>query len=232
MTIYLYIKTHIVTGLKYLGKTQKNPHIYRGSGKYWRRHIKKHGNLVKTQILLATDCESELKDTGLFFSKMFNVVKSDDWANLTEECGNGISSNFSSELQKRRIKEGNMPQVFTKEKTLIHNKRMIEMGIHPSQRPELIRQTNEKMLRDGTHPFVNPIYREANSKSVKEYQLALSASNKHNFKNKVPVLDKNGIKSIISIEDYKTQQIGEDMSMWNYVTVTSNEAKRRRAPGQ
>ena len=45
MTTYsLYVKTHQVTGLKYLGQTSKSdPHKYTGSGKYWLRHIKQHG---------------------------------------------------------------------------------------------------------------------------------------------------------------------------------------------
>lgn len=42
MTIYLYLKTHNKTGLKYLGKTVSvDPHLYQGSGTIWRRHIKK-----------------------------------------------------------------------------------------------------------------------------------------------------------------------------------------------
>jgi len=34
MTIYLYKKTHNVTGLQYLGKTTRNPFTYKGSGVY------------------------------------------------------------------------------------------------------------------------------------------------------------------------------------------------------
>lgn len=78
MTYYLYIKTHNDTGLKYLGQTQKNPFKYKGSGKYWKRHNKTHGNNVTTQVLLATDSISELKQTGIFFSNLFNIVKSDE----------------------------------------------------------------------------------------------------------------------------------------------------------
>ena len=49
--IYLYIKTHNVTGLKYLGKTEScDPHKYKGSGKYWNIHLKKHGNDYSKQI--------------------------------------------------------------------------------------------------------------------------------------------------------------------------------------
>ncbi len=226
MTIYLYIKTRNVTGLKYLGKTQKDPYKYNGSGKYWVRHIEKYGYDIKTEILLATESELELKETGLFFSKIFNIVKSNEWANLTEENGNGISSRFSSELQRKRIKEGNFPQLYTREKTIAHNKRMLELGIHPSQRPELIKRTNEEMLKNGTHPFINPTHRETNLKAVKEYQLQLSETGKHNFKNKVPVISKNGEKKFISTEEYTRQKINPDMSSWEYVVVHCKEAKK------
>ena len=47
MPIYtLYVKTHNKTGLKYLGRTTQDPYKYKGSGTYWRSHLKKHGNRV------------------------------------------------------------------------------------------------------------------------------------------------------------------------------------------
>ena len=70
--IYLYIKTHNKTGLKYLGKTSRNdPYKYQGSGVYWQRHLQKHGYDVTTKILLATNDKQEIKETGIFFSKIF-----------------------------------------------------------------------------------------------------------------------------------------------------------------
>lgn len=87
---YLYIKTHNKTKMKYLGKTSsKNPYSYRGSGKYWKNHIKKHGYDVTTTILLCSKCEKEISETGLFFSNLFNVANSKEWANLKEEKGDG-----------------------------------------------------------------------------------------------------------------------------------------------
>jgi len=38
--VYLYVKIHNVTKLKYFGKTTKNPYNYKGSGLYWKRHLK------------------------------------------------------------------------------------------------------------------------------------------------------------------------------------------------
>lgn len=89
--IYLYVKTHNKTGLKYLGKTVKSdPHKYKGSGRRWRAHLRKHGESdYTTEILLATENEQELRETGIFFSKLWNIVESDEWANYMIECGDG-----------------------------------------------------------------------------------------------------------------------------------------------
>jgi hypothetical protein len=88
-TIYLYLKTHNKTGLKYLGKTIRNPYTYNGSGKYWLRHIKKHGCDINTQVLLETNDPEEIKKVGLRYSEEWDVVNSDQFANLMNETGAG-----------------------------------------------------------------------------------------------------------------------------------------------
>ncbi len=88
---YLYIKTSPL-GLKYLGKTTKDPFNYLGSGKIWKRHIKKHGftiNDIKTEIVFKANNINELIEKGLELSVLYNVVDSKEWANLIEESGNG-----------------------------------------------------------------------------------------------------------------------------------------------
>jgi hypothetical protein len=86
----LYLKES-PTGLKYLGITsRKNPYTYRGSGVYWKKHLKYHAfsiNDIKTTILYQTYCKEELKEKGLYYSKLYNVVKSKDFANLCYESG-------------------------------------------------------------------------------------------------------------------------------------------------
>jgi hypothetical protein len=90
MTIYLYVKTHRKTGLKYLGKTESaDPHKYRGSGIFWTRHIKKYGYDVDTEIIRECKDADELRHWGLYYSTLWNVVESDKWANLKEETGHG-----------------------------------------------------------------------------------------------------------------------------------------------
>lgn len=87
--IYLYVKTHNKTGLKYLGKTSQNPFVYRGSGKYWRNHIKKHGNDVSTSILCVCHTNEEIAQVGSYYSQKWNVKNSEEWANLKNETGDG-----------------------------------------------------------------------------------------------------------------------------------------------
>lgn len=103
--IYLYKKTHNKTGLKYLGKTIKDPYEYKGSGLVWGRHIKKHGYDVTTEILLATEDKREFKETAIFFSKLFDVVSSPEWANLTEEQGQGGHTIYTEERNQKISKK-------------------------------------------------------------------------------------------------------------------------------
>jgi len=89
MTYYLYQKTHQLTQLNYLGFTRKDPEKYKGSGVYWLSHLQKHGNFVDTRILLQTDDYSELCKSGKYYSQLWNVVESENWANLKPEYGEG-----------------------------------------------------------------------------------------------------------------------------------------------
>lgn len=93
MPIYLLIKEHNVTGLKYLckheAKSFKDCIRYCGSGTYWKRHIKKHGKDLKTTCLFVSENKNDFSKYALLKSLEFDIVKSKEWANLTEERGQG-----------------------------------------------------------------------------------------------------------------------------------------------
>jgi len=89
MSIYLYLKTHNQTGLKYLGQTQKDPYEYKGSGKYWLRHLDKHGDDVSTEILYVASSMEDLQQVGMEYSEKWNIVESKEFANLIPENGDG-----------------------------------------------------------------------------------------------------------------------------------------------
>ena len=87
---YLYVKTHRKTGIRYLGKTRaKDPLKYKGSGVRWLNHIRTHGYDCETTVLLATEDSADIARTGLFFSKLWRVSESKEWANLKDESGDG-----------------------------------------------------------------------------------------------------------------------------------------------
>lgn len=104
--IYLYIKTHNKTGLKYFGKTANNdPHSYQGSGRYWKRHIAKHGYDVTTEILGCFENDEDCTKVAISFSIEHGIVNSPEWANLREENGldGAPKGNFVSEETRSKI---------------------------------------------------------------------------------------------------------------------------------
>lgn len=105
------IKTHNKTGFKYLCQTRsKDPYRYPGSGKHWRAHINHHGYDISTKILGTYDTMQELKEAGIYYSNMYNVVESEEWANLRIEDGDGgdtsKTSGYISGMKKRRSYKG------------------------------------------------------------------------------------------------------------------------------
>lgn len=85
---WLYIKQHNETGLKYFGKTTTDDPIkYLGSGIYWTRHLKNHGDNVSTIWCKLFEDKDSLVEYALDFSIKNNIVESAEWVNLKNEDG-------------------------------------------------------------------------------------------------------------------------------------------------
>lgn len=197
--IYLYVKTHTKTGLKYLGKTvRKDPHKYTGSGKVWKRHLLKHGFTYTTQILLATEDKQELMETGLFFSKLFNVSGSADWANLIDERGDGND-----------------------------NRHLLNEGKHNFQNSEVQRNIQLNRIKNGTHNLqsANRTFTKKGCKHTKTAQRNLTDANP--FRSSVPCIDLSG-KAVMIPKDQYYAQTGEK-SDWQFVHTKSKEAASRKS---
>ena len=113
MTIYyLYIKTHKITGLKYLGQTSKDPYKYSGSGIDWKQHLKIFGNEVATEILLETEHKDQRNYWGRHYSRLLNIVTAVDdfgnkiWANRIPETGGGGSPSDDTKKKLRTSQVG------------------------------------------------------------------------------------------------------------------------------
>ena len=103
--IYLYLKKHKTANKFYLGKTEQDPMKYQGSGLYWQRLLKKHGNDVETVVLRECENNEEVREWGMYYSKLWNIVENDLFANLTIEYGSGgpvwEGRNHSEESKKK-----------------------------------------------------------------------------------------------------------------------------------
>ena len=110
MAIYLLIKEHAHTGLKYLCKhvasSFSDCEKYKGSGIYWKRHLKQHGNHVKTTCLFVTDDKEEFNKVAKKFSLEFNIIDSKEWANLCAEEGQGGNTVVDFEEHSKKTSIG------------------------------------------------------------------------------------------------------------------------------
>ena len=103
--IKLYVKTHNKTDLKYLGKTVREDHdTYVGSGQRWLNHLKKHGKDVSTEIVFQSTDPKEIKKKGIELSEKWDIVKSNEWANLKPEEGDGGFGWMDGEYRKMNAK--------------------------------------------------------------------------------------------------------------------------------
>jgi hypothetical protein len=129
--MYLYVKTH-ATGLKYLGKTVGDPYKYKGSGTHWLRHLRKYGEEHTTEILLETDDKELFREKALYYSNLYNVVESKEWANIVPEQGDGGDTSMSpayQEAMKIRDRSGNKNPFYGKKHTEEYKRKMSETKI-------------------------------------------------------------------------------------------------------
>ena len=136
---FIYVK-RLPNGLFYLGKTEKDPFKYKGSGIRWKNSLKINNYKledIQTWILHETSNKEDLKTIGIYYSKLFNVVYSKKWANLKEEEGDGGATTFGDNNPMRKY-----PQLAKK---IGDKKRGIKRpdisGIHAiMKRPEIIKK--------------------------------------------------------------------------------------------
>jgi hypothetical protein len=93
----LLVMTHAVTSMQYFCKTTRLDELnyYKGSGTYWKRHLKKHGRNVKVGVLGIYFDKNRCIESAIKFSFENDIVNSDNWANLIAE--NGLDGSPSGE---------------------------------------------------------------------------------------------------------------------------------------
>lgn len=186
--IYLYLKTHNITGLKYLGKTIQDPHKYNGSGKYWLRHLEKHGYDVTTEILFQTEDKEEFKEKGLYYSKLWNIVESRDFANLVYEQGEGgIAGASRPEWVREKIRKAHTGKKASRKTRLILSES--HKGIKLSKETRKKMSEAHKNISDETRQKLSKI--NSGRKFSDEHKRKISESNKKK-KHTCPKCGKSG----------------------------------------
>ena len=136
---WLYIKQHNITGLKYFGKTVRNPYTYSGSGLRWNNHLKEHGNNISTVwCKLYTDIYDLVHEAKKFSSEN-NIVKSKLWANSKPENGlDGGGSPSMETRQKMREKAAGRKLNLSIEEREARRTRAKKLGLDPNNVARLV----------------------------------------------------------------------------------------------
>ena len=108
----------------------KDPYVYLGSGKYWRRHLIAHGKDIDTTNVWEFDSIESCEKFALEFSINHNIVESVEWANLRPENGRDGRAPGSPGLKK----ENNPNWGKSKEQTSFYGKK------HKSETIELYKK--------------------------------------------------------------------------------------------
>lgn len=233
MTIYyLMVKTHISTGLKYLCQTKKaDPYKYLGSGKYWKSHLKKHGKDIHTEILKECASKAELRDWGVYYSNLWNVTTSKEWANLKDETGDGgLPKGFGlgRKLSNSHIEALKKAKTRMTEETI---QKMVSSGRKSYEKTFalLSKEQRQEKYKNSLGKLTTEQRREIGKKNENKGGEVWSRAST----GQVTVTDKNGISKRIPqqlFNDLKNDMILKDIPMheWEFVQVSSLESKRRK----
>lgn len=168
-TFKLMIKTHNITGKKYLCITKRqNYEKYTGSGVNWKKHIKKYGNNISTELIYTSDNYEDFLEMCIHYSNYFNIVDSNEYLNMIPEFGYDDTVNnfelywkYASENEKLNVYNKRAKSI--KANHWIHTPNALEIknkisaaqiSFWSSKTPEeRITMTNK--FRDGLTEFFN-----------------------------------------------------------------------------
>ena len=155
---FLCVKIHNKTGLKYFCKTTKSdPYAYDGSGVYWRRHIKKHGRDITTQVIGYFKERNICERFALDFSRIHNIIESNEWANLIYENGlDGGSSGPHTEERKTNISKAKRGKTINLQHTQEFKEKISEL--HKGK--VISEETKEKLRNSVKIQHNDPIKRQ------------------------------------------------------------------------
>jgi len=155
----LMIKSHNITGLKYLCYTRSEGAqytTYKGSGKRWKEHLKKHGADISTELIYETACKKDFVKKATEISLHYNVVEDSNWANLKHETGDGgdtVSNRMwinNGETTKYHFKNEPIPSGWKKGRlNCVFNNKQFQAELRSRQDPNKKSEAMRKAWKDG-----------------------------------------------------------------------------------
>jgi len=187
--IYLCVKEHKITKLKYFCKTtKKDPIKYLGSGKYWHDHLKVHGKLVETLEVWEFDNQEDCTKFALHFSEKFDIVNATNstgkkiWANLRPE--NGIDGNLPGWEGSKGAKNGMYNKTHTQE-----NKEYFRLLATGRKHSDESKEKRSKKLRGPGNPMYGK--KHSNKSTIKRKEWSSKNSREMLAKGTHPFINSN-----------------------------------------
>lgn len=172
---YLLLKTHNKTGLKYLcfhRGTDESCLKYKGSGLYWKKHLRVHGGDIHTEILEKSLNQKYISEKGLYYSKLWDVVESSEFANMVPEDANQICGQFHSkearELRRKSLKE-RIDRDGLSDLEILARKKGIEVMHNPENREKARLGIKNNYMNGISEKRKNARIRYSNRMKNKEY---------------------------------------------------------------
>ena len=247
-TYKLMVKQHTTTGLKYLCITsRKNWQSYTGSGRHWRNHLQKHGATFTTELLCESMDYDEFVEVCKYYSELYDVVNSAEFANAIPEAGydnGGSKSNLEifwdhadpelkAEIYKKRtdslMKNGkhwsNSDTKSAKIRDTISKIHRFRWGnLSAEERAEISRKCAERysQLTDAERARIIENMRLASKKS-KEF---FANKDTERYKQCIEMKRTNGIKRFNSMTEHERAEYGKLVSAGRL--AMSEDAKKVR----
>jgi hypothetical protein len=164
----VYVKTHLKSGVRYLGFTKHNPFTYPGSGKEWKKLLRHYPSEVKTEVIAVSENKKTINELGRYYSKLWNIVTGCDdygnklWANMIPETGGGgVNGNDHYTRKKDYV-------CLSKKEISQYQTKLLETGHHVFQQPGHYDSVRSAMLGKNNVNYNPKLFRWVNNLTGEE----------------------------------------------------------------
>jgi hypothetical protein len=160
----LYYKQCSHCELKYYGKSiLQNVENYKGSGKRWVRHLKKHNATAIHVWNSEWFYDTSIVEVAMKFSIKNNIIESDEWANLAIE--NGITGGYLGEKVIEKTLQTKSDPLWKDTVGKKQTEKILKTKSDPLWKDTVGKESNKKISKTRSDPlWKETVGKEANKK--------------------------------------------------------------------